>query len=288
MRLQAAKALTFLGFSEIEALVYCFLLEESPATGYRVSHAIGKPTANTYKAIAALALRGAIVIDDSESRLCRAVPQRELLERLNREFDGHRRAAESELGKIRQAAGDDRIYYLNSVDQVMERARSMVADAKQAVLLDVFPKIAPHLAPELAAAAKRGVKVALRAYAPLELKGAAIVVTDEAPRVLAAWPGQHLSMAVDGDQFMMALLSQDITVVHQALWSSSTFLSCMQYNALNVELALTDLETRADGVESALGELSLTRLKPPGFQKLNQRYGENADAVKKPQRRKKR
>jgi len=137
MRFQAAKALTFLGFSEIEALVYCFLLEESPATGYRVSHAIGKPTANTYKAIAALALRGAIIIDDSESRLCRAVPPGELLDRLDREFDGHKQTAAAELAKLRPAAGDDRVYYLTSVEQVVERARAMCAAAKQAVLLDV-------------------------------------------------------------------------------------------------------------------------------------------------------
>ena len=42
-----AKALQELGFSEIEALVYAFLVQGEAATGYRISHAIGKPTANT-------------------------------------------------------------------------------------------------------------------------------------------------------------------------------------------------------------------------------------------------
>ena len=40
---------------------------------------------------------------------------------------------------------------------------------------------------------------------------------------------------------MTALLSQDASAVHQALWSNSTFLSCFYYNALNVEQVLTDV-----------------------------------------------
>lgn len=275
MRFQAAKALTFLGFSEIEALVYCFLLAESPATGYRVSHGIGKPTANTYKAIAALALRGAIVIDDSESRLCRAVPPDELLERLDREFDQRKRVAGSELAKIRQAEGDDRVYYLTSVEQVIERARSMLKAARDCALLDLFPKTVPLLSADLEAAARRGVKVAVKAYETTALKGVMVVTTGEAQRVLSVWPGQQISIAIDGEQFMTALLSQDIASVHQALWSNSTFLSCFYYNALNVEQVATDMEARFKS-ESPFNALSLTRLKPPGFRKLNERYGEKS------------
>jgi HTH-type transcriptional regulator, sugar sensing transcriptional regulator len=281
MRLQAAQTLQALGFSEIESLVYCFLLKESPATGYRVSHAIGKPTANTYKAIAALAQRGAIVVDDSESRLLRAVPQGELLDRLNRDFETKRREAEAELSKIRQASGDDRVYYLASVEQVIERARTMITNARDAVLLDLFPQIVPLVAPQMEAAAKRGVKVAARTYAPVAIKGAVVVTSKDSERVLTAWPGQQISVAADADEFLTALLSQDISGVHQALWSSSTFLSCLQYNALHVEIVLTAINDmgRADG--RAIEALSLTRLKPPGFEKLKERYGDGAAPKRK-------
>jgi hypothetical protein len=274
MKNQATAALTFLGFSEIEALIYCFLLRESPATGYRVSHAIGKPTANTYKAIAALALRGAVIIDDSENRLCRAVPPGELLDRLGRAFETHKRTAESELAKIKQATGDDRVYYLTSVEQVIERARAMLTAAKQAVLLDLFPKCVPLLSAELETTAKRGVKVAARCYEPVALKGVSVVIAPGRERVLSTWPGQQLSIAVDGDQFMTALLSQDVSAVHQALWSNSTLMSCLQYNALHVEVAFSEVESTGRRLANGLGALSLTTLKPLGFRKLNERYGE--------------
>ena len=277
MRIQAAKALEALGFSGIESLVYCFLLENSPATGYRVSQAIGKPTANTYNAIAALAQRGAIVVDDSESRLCRAVAPGELLDRLNREFEAKRKQADAELAKLKPASGDDRVYQLASVDQVLERARAMLGAAKRAVLLDLFPDAVPLLAEDLGLAAKRGVKIAVRTYretAPI--KGVVFVPSGEAERILATWPGQQMSIAADGEEFLLALLARDAASVHQAVWSNSTFLACLQYNALHVELVLTDENNKGRKEESTLEAWSLTRLKPPGFLKLNQRYGETA------------
>ena len=280
MKNQAAQALTFLGFSEIEALIYCFLLQESPATGYRVSHAIGKPTANTYKAIAALALRGAIIIDDSENRLCRAVPPGELLERLGREFDGFKKTAADALAKIKQAPGDDRVYYLSSVEQVLERARTMLADAKQVALLDLFPKCTPALRGDLEAAARRGVKIAVRCYEPTSIKGVSVVVAPSSERVLGIWPGQQVSIGVDADQFLHALLSQDVSGVHQALWSSSTLMSCLQYNALFNEIMLTEVQNGRTAT-SALNALSLTTLKPAGFRQLNERYGDGSSPAKR-------
>lgn len=275
MRLQAAKALTFLGFSEIEALVYCFLLQESPATGYRVSHAIGKPTANTYKAITALEQRGAVVVDDSANRLCRAVPYGEFFDRMGRTFDLQRQQAEMELAKLRQAEGDDRVYQLTSVEQVLERTRAMLASAKRVALLDVFPQALRLIAGDLQTAARRSVKVAARVYAPIEIKGLAIFMTPEAERVRNIWPGEQLSIAVDAEQFVTALLSSDVQSVHQAVWSNSTFLSCMQHNALHAELQLTALQSGTPD-KGALEALSLTRLQPPGFERLNARYGEEA------------
>jgi HTH-type transcriptional regulator, sugar sensing transcriptional regulator len=113
-----------------------------------------------------------------------------------------------------------------------------------------------------------------------------VVVTREARRILATWPGEHLSIAVDADQFLIALLSKDTQSVHQAIWSNSTLLSCLQYNALHVELELTEINGRGDKHASTIESLSLTRLKPPGFQKLNERYGEAGAKAPSKRRRK--
>jgi sugar-specific transcriptional regulator TrmB len=281
MIVQAAEALENLGFSEIESLIYCFLLKESPATGYRISHAIGKPTANTYKAIAALAQRAAIVVDDAENRLCRAVPPSELLDRLDREFGSRRKQAETQLAKIRPAANDDRVYQLSDVEQVMERTRTMLGQAKSIVVADAFPIVVRQIAADLEAAAKRGVTVAIRAYEPAKLKGVTVLVADDAERVLNTWPGEQLNIAIDAEQYLLALLAKDAKSVHQAIWSNSTFLSCLQHNGLASELILTESQRKGDASPS-LEKLSLTRSNSPGFRRLLQRYADRpAQSVKK-------
>ena len=282
MIVQAAQALESLGFSEIESLIYCFLLKESPATGYRISHAIGKPTANTYKAIVALAQRGAIVIDDAENRLCRAVPPAELLDRLDRDFGNRRRQAESQLAKIRPASNDDRVYQLSDVDQVLERARTMLAGAKKVALVDVFPKLMTQITPHLEAAARRGIEVAVRAYERVNLRSVTVLVAADAERVLKVWPGEQLNIVVDAEQYMLALLAKDARSVHQAIWSNSTFLSCLQYNGLASELILTEMQqSRRDTGLSQLERLSLTRSKSPGMRRLIERYTEEPVKRKK-------
>jgi hypothetical protein len=275
MIIQAAEALENLGFSKIESLIYCFLLKESPATGYRISHAIGKPTANTYKAIAALAKSGAIVVDDSASRLCRAVPPAELLQRLDREFAAHKISAERSLSRIRPAEGDDRVYQLTDVDQVLERARAMFAAAKSVILVDAFPKIVPEIANDLKKAAQRGINVVARVYAPAVLDGVTTLLAPQAARLLGLWPGSQLNTVVDAEQFMLALLSRDGRSVHQAIWSNSTFLSCMQHNGLSAELILTDTRYRSGKTPSEVEKTSLSRSGSPGFKSLIARYGEH-------------
>ena len=99
-------ALCELGFTEIEALVYAFLVGSEAATGYRISHAIGKPTANTYKAIASLAQQGAVQVDEGGNRLVRAVPPDELLAGLERRSREKREAARAALRSTATTSSD--------------------------------------------------------------------------------------------------------------------------------------------------------------------------------------
>ena len=75
-----------LGLTKLEAEIYTYLLGNSPSTGYGIAKGIGKPAANTYKALESLHNKGAILIDDSETRLCRSVPPDELFDSIERRF----------------------------------------------------------------------------------------------------------------------------------------------------------------------------------------------------------
>jgi sugar-specific transcriptional regulator TrmB len=58
MREEKSKAIELLrqiGLNQLEAEVYAFLLPSEPMTAYAIGTALGKPTANVYKAIERLA-----------------------------------------------------------------------------------------------------------------------------------------------------------------------------------------------------------------------------------------
>ena len=232
-------ALQDLGFTEIEALVYAALLTEAPTTGYRLSHRIGRPTPNTYKAIAALQAKGAVLVDDGHSRLCRPVPPDEVLAALERQFRERKTRALAAMEALRPDDADDRVYRVESVRQVLERARAMLATARRLVLLDLFPGPFAALAEALVAAARR-VRVVAKVYAPVRAPGVTLVPCPDPERVRAVWPGQQLSLVRDAEEHLVALLAEDLGSVHQAVWSNSTFLSCMHHNHLASELLLTD------------------------------------------------
>jgi len=258
------KSLLDLGFSEIEALVYTFLVRSEPSTGYRISHAIGKPTANTYKAIATLEQRGAVLIDDGDNRLVRAVPPDELLAGLEHRALQQREAARTALASLVQDDGDDRVYTLRDRDQVLERARAMLARARSIVLGDMFPAPLATLAEDLAAAAARGVRVVVKSYAGTRITGVEVVVAADGDRALAAWPGQQLSLVVDANEHLLAMFDAKLAHVRQAVWSRSAFLSCLHHNHVAMELLVT-VGGRPRGT---LADITLLASSPPGLARL--------------------
>src|SRR5262249_27753205 len=127
-------------------------------------------------------------------------------------------------------------------DQVFDRARRMVAQARGGLLLDLFPGPAAALAADIAAAASRGVSIGVQVYRPAAIDGVESVVKAGGATVLRKWPGQWLKCVVDGAELLMAFLSEDGQSVHQAIWSRSPFLCWAYQSALAGELLSSRLQ----------------------------------------------
>ncbi|MBX7220209.1 MAG: TrmB family transcriptional regulator [Blastocatellia bacterium] len=230
-----------LGFSKLEAGIYLFLLEESPVTGYRVAQALGKPVANTYKAIESLANKGAVLLDEGDSRLCRAVPPEELLGRIERRFQEQKLKITEALAELRSPGSDDRVYQLKTAAQVFERCRLMLEGCHNVALLDVFPEPLATILPDLERLLERQVTVALKVYAPTDLPDAHVFLNPSYQTTRARWPGQWVNLVVDGRECLLAFLTEDGRGVHQAIWSGSPYLSWVYHSAVASELILDGL-----------------------------------------------
>lgn len=269
---ESVAALQALGLTELEAAAYAFLLGESPATAYRVAQALGKPTANMYKAIASLAEKGAVIVEEGEARQCRAVPYAELLAQMEQRFRERKARAEEALSKLGSSEEDTRVYQLKTQAQVIERVRQMLQRAKKVAMASIFPVPLKELKADLEAAAERGVCVMVKVYTESRLHVSHVVLSSQGEQLVREWPGQEVSLVIDGEEYLDAILTQDGKGLIQAVTSGSLFLSFSRYNGLYCELLLTTLVGRMkdERLETLLSELMLPYHPnlTPGFERL--------------------
>jgi sugar-specific transcriptional regulator TrmB len=273
----AVEPIALLGFTELEATIYAWLVQHSPATGYKVARAVGKPIANTYKAIEALQRKGAVLVDETGNRMVRALPPEDLLEQTEREFQRRHREARNALSRIDipKPSPDAGVYALTSSEQVYDRCRKMLAKARAVALIDVYPGPLAVLKPAIQACARRGVNVAAQVYESVAITGVETVVHGQVDTVLEKWDGHWLNCVIDGAELLIAFLAPDGEPVNQAIWSRSPFLCTVFGSALGAELLASRLqrlvlEHRPDEeVREAIRKFSRYRAHElPGYRKL--------------------
>jgi sugar-specific transcriptional regulator TrmB len=277
------QSLVDLGLTEMESEVYAFLVENSPATGYRIAKNLGKPTANTYKALYSLQEKGALIVEEGPSRLYRSVPVDEFLSCMEHRFQILKEKTATELSKLKPAPDDERIYHLQTPDQVYERFKYMLAQCEEIALLDLFPLPVERLKSDIEIASARGVSIIVRLYKTYDLKGAEVVIDPEGERALKRWPGQWANGVFDGKEHLLALFSNDGQAVHQAVWSGSAYISWVYHSALMFEVmyvaALQELKKTGNGEEiQELFNRLYERGRPDalGYRILIQRFGEES------------
>lgn len=268
-------ALKGLGLTGLEAEIYVHLLMASPSTGYSVAKGLRKPAANVYKALDTLAAKGAIEIEEGKTRQVRPVPYHELLEHLSVGFNRLREEAAASLATLPGPEYDHRIYHLHTLDQVMVKCGSMLDSATSVVLADVFPESAELLRPALEASITRGVRVALRCYAPFTLDGAEVQQAQRGARILARWPVQWMNLVVDGQQSIVTVFHNGGGEVIQSFFTSSPALAYVHHSGLIAEIGYSavrhvlESERPSDRMREAIGAVDAFRGETvPGLDRL--------------------
>ncbi len=279
----AVDAFEQLGLSRLEAEIYVYLLENPPSTGYRIAKAIGRSKTNVYQAAEGLATKGAILVSEGELRLCTAVPPEELLDQMERGFKDRKRLALDEVRSlIKPRAGGGGVYRISSLDQVYERARRMLRECEQTVLLDLYPGPLAQLRPAIEEAVERGINVFAEVYEPAEIEGATVIDRAQLPSLWTDWPVDALVMFVDGRQHMIAFLERGGGRVHDAFWSDSVMFSWAYGIYLISDLVVAGLTKQLADRDVPASELrdylrSLSRKfgadTLPGYGDLNDTFG---------------
>lgn len=218
-----------LGFNRLESDVYIHLLTHPPLTAYKIGKEINKPTANVYKAIDSLAKKGAVIVEDNRTKLCKAVSPNEFLGHYENSIIEKTKSAKELLTNLQTEFDDEKSYSIDSVPLVFERFNSMMNRSKKIVVIDAFPKALEKVIDSIEAATKRGVEVFVEAYQPIEIKGADVTCAIIGNEALSHWKSQQLNVIIDGEEHLIALMDNDLKKVKQAVWSNNTYMSCMLF-----------------------------------------------------------
>lgn len=226
--MEKVKELLFeFGFNRLEADVYLFLLTDKPTTAYGIGKGIGKPSANVYKAIASLSSKGAVIIEDNKSKICRAVDPNEFVALYQKNILSKTESAKKLLGSLKPQPNDERSYTIDSVSLVFERFEQMMKRCKTIAVVDAFPLTLERVIDSIKEAVERGVLVHIEAYKPIVIEGADIALTSLGDKTLDHWQSQQLNLIIDGEEHLIALMDNKLEKVKQATWSNNTYLSCM-------------------------------------------------------------
>lgn len=129
------EALTQLGLNQLEAEVYRFLVGEHPASGYRVSQGISKPTANVYKALESLLRKGAVLQVDSRKKSYRPIEPEKLFARMEKQFQSDKVAVLKEFAKANHPTIATEFTQISTEEQLLSFAKRALEDFESSVAI---------------------------------------------------------------------------------------------------------------------------------------------------------
>ncbi len=217
-----------IGLGENEAKLYLALVKRHPASGYELARASGVPSSKVYEVLGRLREKDLVFATDG-GRATRYIPAdpdefvARYAQRVTQALEGLRR-------DLRNLAGDDEVGYVWNVhgrDELLARAGELLGRAERTVLVSAWDEELGTLADAIAAAHRRGVKVAVIAYGTLAVEADAVYFHPIKDTIHGEKGGRGLTLCVDS-RVALAGIVGDATQTSGAWSSNHGFVSAVE------------------------------------------------------------
>ncbi len=231
-----------MGLSNLEATIYIWLLENKRSTGYKIASKIGKPVANTYKALKSLERKGAVISDNTSNKLYYdTIPIEQFLNKIEKEFTKKREGIIEEVDKLNVKQEPIGIYELQSSELVYEKVISMIESAEHSLIIDSFPTPLQMITPHILENNSRGLQIFLKHYADETIKGVRQIAKTESDIVLDELLGQWLIIIKDANETLIAFFDRSGEEMIHAVWIQDAFLSLIHFSGSIIECVLSEI-----------------------------------------------
>ncbi len=197
-----------LGLSEYEAKAYLALLDESPASGYKVAQNSGVPRSKIYEVLNGLARRGVVLVNRGEPVQYAPLPPKELVARRRHEIEQSVGVAERSLESyVSNAISRGVIWDIAGREEIFERAREIAGRAERTILAEIWYEDASELREALSEASTRNVDVEVVAYGEPEYPFAKVYYHDLVDEVTKGLGARWIVLSADMREVVTGIVS---------------------------------------------------------------------------------
>ena len=231
-----------MGLSELEATIYIWLLGNKRSTGYKIATKIGKPVANTYKALKSLERKGAVISDNTSKKIYfDTIPVEQFLNKIENEFLAQKEKIIREVDKLDVRQEPIGIYELQSGELVYEKAVHMIESAEHSLLVDCFPAPLQKITSHILKSADSDIDIYLKRYADEVIEGVHLVKKTQSDIVLEELQGQWMIIIKDATETLIAFFDRSGDEMIHSVWIQDAFISLIHFSGAIIECMLSDI-----------------------------------------------
>ncbi len=243
------KEMQKIGFTSYEAKIYIALLKQNPATGYELSKLSGVPQAKVYENISRLTNSGIVLTIGSEPSKYVPLPPEELLKTVHTNFEKSINILRESLPALSQGEKLDYVWNIKGYDLTMKKARQMIDEARNELMISLWENEALYLQNELVGAVNRGVVVNILLYGKVKIDGINnIHYHGSEEKLKKQVGGRWLTLVVDGKEVLTGQVTEENDGI--SIWTRNSNIIFISSRSIEHEIYISKKINRSDKNEN--------------------------------------
>jgi HTH-type transcriptional regulator, sugar sensing transcriptional regulator len=195
-----------LGLSQYESSCYLALVSWHPVNGSQLSRRSGIARSRIYDVLRNLIRKG-FVLEAANGQYV-PLPPEELYKRLQGQFDDGLEALKEQVAGASPDTAYEFIWSIRGFDQVMAKAREMIAEARRELYVRLFPESGNLLVTDLLAAEGRGVRIRYISMGEVPVDFDIQVVHPNSRDLIAVIGGRSFDIIADKSEALVGIFEE--------------------------------------------------------------------------------
>lgn len=229
------------GFTKTDALVYINLLKNGRASGYKIAKEISLSRSSVYSSIDNLYNNGYIFMSEGDTKEYEAKSPELIFSQIEKKTVENISILKKELSKMMLQEEKEFIYNLTGYDNLVQRAREMISQAKVEIYLNSDFRLG-IFGDEICQAIERGVRIICFSFNRIETPHEKVELYSRFDKDEDLYPSHRFMMVVDMSQALIFSHREE----SEGLYTNNRLMVKMTAEHFHNDIYLTEFEKSSD------------------------------------------